>query len=81
MNKIISGCLALLTLFSCNSLKYDISENKGDFSQIRAGERYVVHSVNNERQKIDVSAVKRDSITGTFRNQNIVALRYCVIKP
>ena len=69
--KNILQILFLFSIISCTSIKYNITENKGNFSEIKAGEKYSVYDLQDRKSIINVTSVPKDSITGTHKDQRI----------
>lgn len=69
-NILILGILFLS--LSCSSYRYRQETNKGDFSRLAAGERYVFWQKDNAKTRMRIYSVNNDSIVGFQRNERIV---------
>lgn len=63
--------LILMSVFSCRSTKYNLHKNRDDFSKIEAGKTYVFWNIANEKQRMEVTSIEKDSIIGNFKNKKI----------
>lgn len=72
MKKIVIFLLILISMFSCRSTKYNLQKNRDDFSKIKAGKTYVFWNIANEKQKMEVTSIEKDSIVGNFKNERTV---------
>ena len=71
MKKILLLLLILISMFSCRSTKYNLQKNRDNFSKINAGKTYVFWNIANEKQKMEVISIVKDSIIGNFKDQRI----------
>ncbi|PZU88746.1 MAG: hypothetical protein DI529_05170 [Chryseobacterium sp.] len=71
MKKAVLFLLILISMFSCRSTKYNLQKNRDDFSKIKAGKTYVFWNIANEKQKMEVTSIEKDSIIGSSKNQKI----------
>ncbi|SFI24986.1 hypothetical protein SAMN05443292_1941 [Halpernia frigidisoli] len=61
----------MLATVSCASIKYNLSQDKGNFSEIKAGEKYSVFDLKDNKSIINVTSIQNDSIIGTNKDQRV----------
>lgn len=61
----------LFSIVSCTSTKYNLSQDKGNFSKVKAGEKYSVFDLKENKSVIIVTSIEQDSIIGNNKDQRV----------
>ena len=67
--KKIAFLLALSLITSCSTTKYNITESKYNFDDIKAGTKYTFYDKNDRKFFVQVTSVEKDSIKGLKKKE------------